>query len=108
MLGATRGISRQDQPVIHKKGDAMIANQPPNTISSDVIAQHLLEPLPYDRIDTHIEHEAGERSPLRNASIGSEGLTIVAPSATDHLRIVPEPLLQTEQIWTHPVASQDL
>jgi len=100
--------SRSDQPVVHEKRDAVIANQPPNTVPSDVISQHLLEPLPYDTVDTNIEHEAGERSPLRNASIGSEGHTIIAPSTTNHLRVIPEPFLQIQQIWTHPVASQDL
>jgi hypothetical protein len=86
----------------------MIANKLPNTISSDVISQHLLEPLPYDTVDANIENEAGERSPLRNASIGSEGHTIIAPSTTNHPRVAPELFLQTQQIWTHPVASQDL
>jgi hypothetical protein len=73
----------------------LIANKLPHTISSDVISQHLLEPLPYDTVDANIENEAGERSPLCDASIGSKGHTIIAPSTTDHLRVVPELLLQT-------------
>jgi hypothetical protein len=86
----------------------LIVNKLPYPISSDVISQHLLEPLSHDTVNTNIEHEAGERSPLRYASIGSEGHTITAPSTTNHLRIVPELFLQTQQIWTHSVASQDL
>jgi hypothetical protein len=60
-----------------------------------------MEPLLDDTIDTNIENEAGERPPLRDASIGSKGLTIIAPSATNHLCVVPELFLQTKQIWTH-------
>ena len=67
----------------------------------------MMEPLPYDTIDTNIEHEVGERPPLRNTLIGSKGLTIIAPSMTYHFCIIPELFLQMKQIWPHPVASQD-
>jgi hypothetical protein len=73
--------SRGDQPVIHKKGDTLIAHSISNSLPSDVVPHHLMELLPYDTIDKNIEHEAGESPPLRNTLIGSKGLTIIAPIA---------------------------
>jgi hypothetical protein len=36
---------------------------------SDVFTKHLPEPLPYDTVDTNIEHEAGKRSPLCDSTM---------------------------------------
>jgi hypothetical protein len=77
MTVATQGISQQPSHHPQRKR-TVIANSLSNL--SDVISHHLMEPLPYGTVDTNIEHEAGERPPLHNASIGSKGLTIIAPA----------------------------
>ena len=75
---------RSDQSVVYKKLNTVLAHRLFYTITSSVIAQHLLEPLPNNTVDTDIEHEAGEWSPLRKTLKGSDGLTIIAPSMTNH------------------------
>jgi hypothetical protein len=85
-----------NQPVVYKKWDTIIAHRLLYTITSGVVSQHLLESLPYNTVNANIEHETGEWSPLRDASKGSKGLTITAPSTTDHLCFGPELFLQSK------------
>ncbi len=74
---------------------------------SSIVFQHLLEPLPYYRIDTNVEHEAGESPSLRNALSGIKGFPKVAPSITGHLCIAPEFLWEAQQIWAQSISCQD-
>jgi hypothetical protein len=104
MTVATQGILRQP---VHKESNTMIAHSLSNPLLSNFVSHHFMETLPYNTVNTNIEHEAGERPLLHNASIGFKGLTIIAPSMTHHFCIVPEPFLQPKQSWTHPIASQD-
>jgi hypothetical protein len=85
----------------------MFMHSLPNSQQSSVVSQALPEPLLYYRIDTNIEHEAGESPPLRNTPSGAKRLPKIAPSMTNHLCIVPELFLEAQQIWTHPIPCQD-
>jgi hypothetical protein len=94
MIETAQGILRQSIHHPQRKGYTDY-ELPPSHHHKQSSLLDLPEPLSDDTDDTNIQYEAGERPPLLNASIGSKGLPIFAPSTTHHFCVVPELFLQT-------------
>ena len=85
---------RWDKIVTSQVGSAPWTNLQGNQQES-FFTKGLVEPLPDYGIDTHIEHESGERAPLCNAPSSAKHLPVIAPSPACQFYCLPEMLLES-------------
>ncbi len=100
--------SCHNQPVVNEKHNYMVVFILPHPalsgVSPSICRSHSLTTA-----STQILNMRPERAPpLCIALTGNGRFPKVASSTTYHLCIVPELFLEVQQIWPHPIASQDL
>ncbi len=70
--------------------------------------KRLVEPLPDYGINSHIEHERGERTPLCNAPFSAKRLPVIAPGPGHQFCRIPEMLLESQHLWPDSIVRQNI
>ncbi len=73
-----------------------------------LFTKRLVEPLPDYGINTHIEHERGEWTPLGNAPLGAKRLPVITPSPAHQFSRIPEMFLESQHPWPDSIGRQDI
>ncbi len=73
-------VPRGNQPIVNVKRHQNFSYMIPKPIAGSFFTKRLVEPFPDYGINTHVEHERGEQTLLRNAPSSTKRLPVISPA----------------------------